>query len=157
MIQQILSIDDILSLSLQYVKCINIMIAIQMRHYIFFCGLCACMLLSCSKENTSLPKPENLQLTNTTENSVTIQWKSVKKATHYLYTLTIENQSDSYYSHYGSTQENKITLNNLEPHTPYLFKVCCSDQNTTVPGGEGGPGYLRSDWSEIVFTCKYPL
>ncbi|MBQ9548258.1 MAG: fibronectin type III domain-containing protein [Bacteroidales bacterium] len=112
-----------------------------------------CVIGACSQKGTTyLQKPDDLQIKSITENSVAIQWGHIKQATHYLYVLEADIQTEDYHRLSGSTQENSLSFDKLKSNKTYHFQVCGVDQNTILPGGEGGPKYLQSDWSEMDFT-----
>lgn len=101
---------------------------------------------SCSKWGQDLAAPEDVRIIALTDHSVTIEWQSVKNATHYRW------DCDSYdLSAGGVHPDNHLSLDILKPGTSYHFKVRAEDNTRTRPA-DGGDYPLYSDWTELDFS-----
>ena len=102
--------------------------------------LCLGAVMGCSKNgNIWLDAPKNVLVTNLTENSITVRWDAVEKATCYMFKY---NPIDSLSGGGGLRRVNEVTISNLAPGTAYHFGVFSRDENTRMPDGTALDSYM---------------
>lgn len=95
--------------------------------------------------STKLPKPISITITNVTNNSFTISWKTSEEATGYIFygsspeELTYnayDNEAPDNLKTRFKTVEHKVTLTNLNPETYYYYKIVSNNKIYDAVNGE---------------------